>query len=317
MADNLKGLPPDELIKIIIASNTEKSNLSEENKQLKTQLAALNDKITLLIEQNAVLNENVGKIVASSQSKPPQPQKNVQTTKTIGNNKRITDSFPVIDFKRAKLSEVPNDITSNCQNATNVNSESNDLASNSSSHMDITENDTPIISKESDWLFVDYKGQKNAQNKKIPPVQVDVSFDGRQSLFSLLQRTIGVNKYTINQLKTKKSVRVHPANENVAASLTEVLKNHGYKFHSYLGTDKKKQCFILRGLNGVDAPDVVQNHLVRAGLPASITVLRHTTGFQRANPAKNHNTLYKVIIDGNTNSDTLRNIQSIFGIAIR
>ena len=166
-------------------------------------------------------------------------------------------------------------------------------------------------------LYSDLKGQKNAQNKKIPPVQIDVSFEGRQSLFSLLQRSIGVNKYTINQLKTKNSVRVHPANENVATLLTEVLDSHGYKFHSYLGTDKRKQCFILRGLNGFDAPDVVQNHLVRAGLPDSITVLRHTTGFQRANPDKNHNTLYKVIIDTNTNSQTLRNIQSIFGLAIR
>lgn len=62
---------------------------------------------------------------------------------------------------------------------------------------------------------------------KIPPVQIDVSFDGRQSLFALLQRSIGVNKYTINQLKTKHSIRVHPANDSVADLLTKILQNNG------------------------------------------------------------------------------------------
>lgn len=323
MAEYLANLPPNELINLINTSNTEKSNLSEENRQLKAELAALNNKISQLLEQNAVLNKNITNLIAASNSKSPSAIKKQQSTKCNANNKRINEFFPLVaDNKRAKFNATTTNVTTQSNQVNN--DASNSPTSKNSSGMDISATDFDNASigtsndlNTSEWHFVDFKKNKNAQNQKIPPVQIDVSFDGRQSLFALLQRSIGVNKYTINQLKTKNSIRVHPANDAVADLLMKTLQTHGYSFHSYLGNDKKKQCFILRGLNGIDEPDLIRKHLVRAGLPDNITVLRHTTGYQRANPEKNHNTLYKVIVDKNMNGDSLRNIQSILGLAIR
>lgn len=325
MDENLRKLTADELINIVIESYTEKSTLSDENKQLKAELSALNDKITQLLEQNATLNQNLTKFIAANQLSSPIQSKKPQPSKA---NKRISDIFPVIPQKRTKFDDdgkPASNITSNTpsENSTTSSPTPMSISLDSSSQMSSSANNEETSaevhtnSNENDWHFIDYKGKKDASNKKIPPVQIDVTFDGRQSLFSLLQRSIGVNRYTINQLKTKNSVRIHPANENVAVLLMNVLQGHGYKFHSYLGSDKKKQCFILRGLNGVDDTDIVHRYLIRAGLPDSTTVLRHTTGFQRANPDKNHNTLYKVIVDNSVNGDTLRNIQSISGLAVR
>lgn len=328
MASNLNNLSPEELINIIISSNTEKSTLSEENRQLKTELVALNSKITQLLDQNATLNKNIADLIAVSQPKSPLVAKKQQPIKSNASTKRINNYFlSVADYKRAKLDTTTTNPTTpttpNTTNTTVSNETSKYPTSINSSRMDISATDSESVpngdsnSNETEWHFVDYKKKKNAQNQKIPPVQIDVSVDGRQSLFALLQRSIGVNKYTINQLKTKNSIRVHPANESVGDLLISTLKDHGYSFHSYLGNDKKKQCFVLRGLNGIDEPDLVYRHLVRAGLPDNIGVLRHTTGYQRANPDKNHNTLFKVIVDKSVNGDSLRNIQSIFGLAVR
>lgn len=322
MADNLEELPPEELIKIISTTRAEQNQVHQENIQLKSELAALNGKLTLLLEQNATLNDRITKFIAATKPSTSQ-QSNKSQSVNNEKNKRINEFFSVVPSKRIKSNLTASNITSIEQQAINsVPNVSSDSAANvdeGHEQMDISasnsiEETTPNAAE---WQFVDYKGKKNAQNHKIPPIQIDVTIDGRASLFALLQRSIGTNKYTINQLKTKNSVRVHPANEIVAASLVEVLLSHEYKFHSYLGNDKKKQCYVVRGLNGIDAPDEVKKHLIRAGLPDNITVLRHTTGYQRANPNKSHNMLYKVIIGAGVKIETLRNIQSIFGLAIK
>lgn len=322
MSEDLHNLSNDELIKIILSTQKQFSTLNKENIQLKDELAALSGKINVLLEQNATLNSNLSKFIATGKSIPSQSSNKNPSTNLNGRNKRINEIFPVIASKRSRFDGTH--VTSIEQNVNKPTSTEESIENDSipsGSVMDISasiENSSVTEpANESEWHFVDFKGKKNAHNQKIPPIQIEVSIDGRSPLFALLQRAIGPNKYTINQLKTRNSVRVHPANVTVSDALIVTLRNHGYKFHTYLVNDQKKHCFIIRGLNGIDSSDEVRKHLLRAGLPDNTTVVRHITGYQRANPDKTHNTLYKVIIDANVNADSLRGIQSILGLAIK
>lgn len=166
-----------------------------------------------------------------------------------------------------------------------------------------------------EWQFVSYKN-KTENNCKIQPIQVSIADEGFGALYNNLQNTIGNNNFTINQLKSKTSVRVYPASTNIAGKIIETLCVHGYEFHSYLDGNSKKKCFLIEGLNGFNNTNVIREQLIKAGLPNDLQIQQFATGFQRANPNIKHNTFFKLIVKADMDEKLLKNVNSLYGVSI-
>lgn len=172
-----------------------------------------------------------------------------------------------------------------------------------------------IESIDNDWQFVSHKNKKE-NNNKIQPIQVTVSQEGTKALYQILTSNIGTNNFTVNQLKSKTSVRIYPASNTIADQIIELLSNHQYEFHSYLNDKLKKKCFLIKGLNGFNNIDALLDQFIKAGFPENTMIAPFSTGYQRANPNLIHNNYFKLIVNGNMDEKILNNINSVFGFSI-
>lgn len=167
-----------------------------------------------------------------------------------------------------------------------------------------------------EWQFVSHRNKKNGA-EKIQPIQMDIETEAISTLKETLESEVGINAFTINQLKSQKSIRIYANSIESRQTIIELLKQTNYDFHSYLQKDEKRHCYIIKGLNGYDNTDIVKNELIRAGLPDDTAVLFHITGYQRANPNAKHNTLFKVIVNSTIDEKEIIKIKSLFGYMIK
>lgn len=167
-----------------------------------------------------------------------------------------------------------------------------------------------------EWQFVSHRNKKTG-SEKIQPLQVDIEASQIASLKESLQCQMGINSFTINQLKSQHSIRIYPNSIETRQSIIKTLKASQHNFHTYLQKEEKRNCFIIRGLNGINDTELVKRELNRAGLPEDITVLLHQTGFQKANPNRKHNTLYKIIVGSAIEEKEIIKVKSLFGFMIK
>lgn len=166
-----------------------------------------------------------------------------------------------------------------------------------------------------DWQFISHKNKKE-NNNKIQPIQVTIAEDGMKALYQTLTNNFGSNKFTVNQLKSKTSIRIYPASNTIAGDIMELLSQHKYEFHSYINDILKRKCFLIKGLNNFDNVNEILDQLIKAGVPNNSTLVPFSTGFQRANPNVIHNKFYKLIVNGDFDDRNLKNIKSVLGVSI-
>lgn len=273
------------------------NNSNQKNKSSKRRISG--DNLTNTSTQDAI------KINANKKTKKVNELNEKENTSTksdsidVGNNSISVEHKPMEtdqnDNSQTNLDESSqNNTGKDCQNEF---------------HNTITNDDN------NEWQFMSYKN-KTENNSKIQPIQVTIADEGFGALYNNLQNSVGNNNFTINQLKSKTSVRVYPASNNIAGKIIESLSDHGYEFHSYLNKESKKKCFLIKGLNGFNDTNLIRQQLIKAGLPNDLQIQHFNTGFQRSNPNIKHNVFFKLIVKVDMDEKLLKNVNSLFGVSV-
>lgn len=194
-----------------------------------------------------------------------------------------------------------------------LNSDGSPIVVNDSNELQQHQN---INNFEDNWNFVSHK-KKKINKVKIPPIQIDINKDAAAMLHNSIKTTVKPGEFTIDFKNNGKGARIYPSSSNAASQIKNTLKSKGFEFHSYLSNDDKNKCFIIKGINtnfGFTTEDIF-NELVRAGLPDSIKVSEHITGYNKSNPNVPH--LFRLLVPFNFNTTAFKQIKSIFGVAIQ
>lgn len=266
-----------------------------ETKQSVTQLVK-NRKINTPNQRVSSINEYF------KTTSPDDSAKNLQHTET--QIPSTPQSVPINNSSiesMAGTSRNPDLRTTQSLNTTNINQ---------------TENVPIDIDTANEWQFCSHRNKKSGSDK-IQPIQVDTESNLIPGLKEFLQDKIGVNSFTINQIKNRDSIRIYPNSIETRRTIITLLKESNHNFHTYLQKEERRNCYIIRGLNGINDAELVRAEIIRAGMPEDIIVMQHITGFQKANPTLKHNTLYKLIVSSTIEEKEIIKVKSLFGFMIK
>lgn len=163
------------------------------------------------------------------------------------------------------------------------------------------------------WNYVSLKTNKN----KTPPIYVEFSSGGFAAMYSKLKRVCGNNSFTVEAKRNGTGAKLFPANVDAHKSIGNALQSSGYVYHTHLMADQRKKSYLIRGFDSTMGftTDEIADELVRAGLPADITISPFATGHMRQNnPGMS---LYRLVVPAGFNESLFNNIRAILGVGVR
>lgn len=293
----------------IVLRDNEISKQNTTISNLVTTVAELNNNIKLLSAQVDTLLLEKNTIQSQTNTNTNNKRKS-NTTKTSVSKKQCVTNQNNDNPGVNSTSASPNDnLVSNSIGIANNNT-NNDTSPDAID--DMSTDDSNI--DDCNWQHVSHKN-KRINKTKIQPIQVD-NVINISSLHKVLFDNIGMNKFTINQLGSGTSVRIYANTMETHKTIIDCLKDAKIEFHSYLHSDEKKHCLLLKGISGIQMSSI-RDELVRTGLPENIEISEFTTGFQRQHPEIKHKEIFKLVFPPNTDLSILKHINSIFGFQVK
>lgn len=290
--------------------------LSEKIKDLLQQNKILNEMVFDLQKQDNNINKNVSNptcsVVKSVQFKNVKNKSKRKADETNDESNGIKRINSYVSLNSEMIIDDDNAVS---DNSIAMNPETSEVVdpdhANTSDVCASNDNDNT----EKDWAFVNFKNQKD--NKiKIPPIQVFFSKGSMNVVRLLLSRQIGFNKFTMTPRNDGGGARIFSATLLQHKEIIKVLEKNKFEFHTYLTTNQKKKCYIIRGINthfGFNA-DEIHHELTKAGLPDDIVIKTFATAFMKA---QGDMALFKLIVPPNFDDSTLRKISAILGVGIK
>lgn len=320
------------LMQIIENERGEKLALKQQNDELIKQITSLTVSISRLETQvELLLNEKKGnKRNGSNRVLVGTKRQNVENSTeyySIFNKKSNivftggNDSSMDMEFDSSNFA---NNTPLNAVNANDVTTSTNNKNDNmkTGSTQSITTNSTKKSidssaensaddSGTNEWQRVTHKNSKSINKSKIQPIHVkNIEFE---TLYSLLTKDVGINKFTINQANG--NIKIFSITMEIFNKICELLRSNTIEFHTYLHGEEKRSCYLIKGLPSIQIQRI-KGELVRYGLSNDIMVHQFISGFQKQNPEIKHKFTVKLILPPNTDINILKSIKTIFGIAV-
>lgn len=305
-----------------MVSQDEYDVLLDRNKKLETENSEIKAKLDSLMKDMAVLTRRLSEFM-DKRDKEKIKSKKRKTGGASGDDELVMDTTSVTSD--SVMLHTLNSMAGGSNN--NSTSNSNGQSSNSK------HNDADDSEKNFDdciWKNVQTKRQyqqnkkqngNNASESNPTPIQLNkMSFDGCAVLTKSLFTKFHGKGYIFQQIKNGNNPRILTENEQIKKNIMIFLDSQCYEYNSYNNKSERKKSFIIRGFccnNDSENIDAINTALDSAGI-AEFAVTRFRTGFQRSNPSKAHNLLYRIVVDHTVSDETLTNIRTIgfFGVRI-
>lgn len=299
--------------------------LLERNKFLEAENSEIKSKLDKMMKDMAILTQRLSEFLDKNEKNKTKKRKtnsiNDSDEIDMGNNGVLIRS----ELMHTDNSRPEND-DANRQYANNNDSDSAQASTS-------THNEANNSEKNFDdciWRNVLSKNQyqrnkkltgKNSAEANTTPIQLNkMSSDECATLTKSLFSKFHGKGYIFQQIKNGNNPRILSDNEQIKEDIMKFLDNHSYEYNSYNNNSQKKKSFIIRGFccnNDSENIDAIKMALDSAGIP-DCAVTRFLTGYQRCNPNKAHNLLYRIVVDNTVADEALTNIRTIgfFGIRI-
>lgn len=127
------------------------------------------------------------------------------------------------------------------------------------------------------------------------------------------------NNFSLKQSGQNAPIKIELNSPSDISNVREALKEAKISFHEYKWNEEKAKCFMIKGLVGTSDEDLphIKNTLINDGLPSDIKVSLFITGFMRANPNQNHNSIIKLVLPPNSDEKILKNMKFIDHVSVK
>lgn len=306
----------------MVAEDKDYDILLERNKLLEAENSEIKAKLDIMIKQVATLTEQLNKFMERSTKRKKRNGSAVNKGVDVNMDQSETDDVSLVRM----LKTGPDGGEASCSYPNNNNSNN----APTRPHASDTEGSSEKNYDNCIWRNVISKKQYQ-QNKKqnanndsetnTTPIQLNtMSADDTSTLIKSLFSKFHGKGYIFQQIKNKSNPRILTDNERIKNDIMKFLDSRCYEYNSYNNKSEKKKSFILRGFccnDDSENIEAIKTALDSAGF-SDCAVTRFLTGYQRGNPNKTHNVLYRIVVDNDVADETLTGIRTIgfFGIRI-
>lgn len=290
------------------------SSLENKIEKLIDQIEILNKSVIKMQNEKDILFERLNQDKASKKSEKKSKSKSHKNAQTKNsNNKHANKTANSSQVNSHDVSEHTSDngintsISANTESNTSMYSDAqmNNEDSEEDKNTDIHNStaDSEILSVKSEETTSQQMNIK--RSNKIPPI--DIWTDNRAEIQRIIQNKLPLNSCVFGRINNGK-FRIFPNSAEIREKVISFAKERGYAFNTYTPTDCKMINIIIKGLDHVDDPAIIENELESNGI-VPYKIEKFTTGYMRKNKVKSN--LWHLILQPNTDTKTLFAIRII------